>query len=164
MARSSKKKSATKKKTTGRSSKKRSASSGASTRGRRSGAARSKAGSSSASSSEASRGRSEVEQRWHEYWEARTALEEAVATVRGAQDTLEHAKELERTRREVFETTKQTLKMLLEVEPASSSTGPSADHSGANLIDFGAEVRGASTSAGAEDEDEEDDDGESNSG
>lgn len=65
---------------------------------------------------------SEVEQRWNEYWECRTSLESAVATVREAQERLREAREQERERRATFDRTKQALRDLLEVEPASSST------------------------------------------
>ncbi|MEM6990492.1 MAG: hypothetical protein AAF721_08345 [Myxococcota bacterium] len=65
---------------------------------------------------------SDVERRWREYWECRTALESSVAAVVAAQTALAEAKEDERARRAVFDRTKEALRDLLEVEPASSAT------------------------------------------
>lgn len=69
---------------------------------------------------------SEVETRWREYWECRTALESAVQAVRDAQAQLTEARNEERQRREVFDRTKNALRDLLEVEPASSASPPPA--------------------------------------
>ncbi len=69
----------------------------------------------------------DVERRWREYWECRTALEASVAAVRAAQTSLSEAREDERERREVFDRTKSALRDLLEVEPASSSADPGGE-------------------------------------
>jgi hypothetical protein len=61
---------------------------------------------------------SEVERRWREYWDNRKALESAVTAVRDAQAKLATARDAERGLREKFEATKDSLKQLLEVEPA----------------------------------------------
>jgi len=47
--------------------------------------------------------KNDVEHRWREYWQCRTALEKSVAAVRSAQQNLAEARQLERTRREVFD-------------------------------------------------------------
>ena len=52
----------------------------------------------------------ELERNWSEYWRCRTELEEAVAAVQAAEASLASARELERTRREVFDSTKDALK------------------------------------------------------
>ena len=66
----------------------------------------------------------EVERRWNEYWRCRKQLEEAVAEVAAAQESLAVAMELERSRRAVFEETKRSLEQLLEVEPPSPPGAP----------------------------------------
>lgn len=78
---------------------------------------------------------SDVEARWREYWECRTALESAVQAVVGAQAQLTEAREEERQRREVFDRTKNALRDLLEVEPASSQTAPPPPPSSPGLFD-----------------------------
>ena len=65
----------------------------------------------------------DVARRWQEYWKCRTDLEEAVAAVRAAEQKLAVSRELEHTRRELFDRTKNSLKELLEVEPASARSG-----------------------------------------
>ena len=77
---------------------------------------------------------SDVEARWNEYWQCRTALEAAVTAVREAQARLADAKAEEKERRRVFDQTKNALRDLLEVEPASSAS-PSA--STRSLFDAG---------------------------
>ena len=69
---------------------------------------------------------SDVEARWNEYWQCRTALEAAVTAVREAQARLAEAKTEEKERRRVFDQTKNALRELLEVEPASSATPPAS--------------------------------------
>ena len=66
----------------------------------------------------------DVERRWREYWECRQALESAVESVREAEARLAEARETERERRLVFDRTKDDLRDLLEVEPASSKSAP----------------------------------------
>lgn len=66
----------------------------------------------------------DVERRWREYWECRQALESAVDAVREAEARLAEARETERERRSVFDRTKDDLRDLLEVEPASSKAAP----------------------------------------
>lgn len=66
----------------------------------------------------------DVERRWREYWECRQALESAVDAVREAEARLSEARETERERRSVFDRTKDDLRDLLEVEPASSKAAP----------------------------------------
>jgi len=66
----------------------------------------------------------DVERRWREYWECRQALESAVEAVREAEARLAEARETERERRTVFDRTKDDLRGLLEVEPASSAGPP----------------------------------------
>lgn len=66
----------------------------------------------------------DVERRWREYWECRQALESAVDAVREAEARLAEARETERERRSVFDRTKDDLRGLLEVEPASSKAAP----------------------------------------
>jgi hypothetical protein len=84
----------------------------------------------------------DVARRWQEYWKCRKDLEEAVAAVRSAEQELTTARELERTRRELFDRTKNSLKELLEVEPASARAG-----SGKKTLEFPlAEPKGADTS------------------
>lgn len=74
--------------------------------------------------------KNDVEHRWREYWQCRTALEKSVAAVRDAQQNLAEARQLERTRREVFDQTKNALKDLLEVEPAGGTTSALLDFPG----------------------------------
>ena len=76
---------------------------------------------------------SEVERTWSEYWQCRTALEKAVVAVQEAEESLSSARDLERTCREVFDRTKNSLKSLLEVEPASGDRGGSFDFTGKGL-------------------------------
>ncbi len=76
------------------------------------------------------KGETEVERHWRDYQQCRSELETAVSAGRDAEQTLASARELERSRREVFDRKKQTLMGLLEVEPASAS-GPSPA-----LLDF----------------------------
>ena len=66
----------------------------------------------------------DVERRWREYWECRQSLESAVEAVREAEARLAEARETERERRSVFDRTKDDLRDLLEVEPASSKSAP----------------------------------------
>ena len=63
---------------------------------------------------------SDVEQRWKQYWSCRAELEAACDAVRHTQEALARATEVEREKRQAFETTKNALKELLEVESPSS--------------------------------------------
>ena len=87
-----------------------------------------------ASKRRSSSAKTEVERRWREYWSCRKDLEEAVDAVRAAQTSLAEAAELERTRRAVFEKTKDALKQLLEVE--SPTADPSRSSPPAQIVDF----------------------------
>jgi hypothetical protein len=66
----------------------------------------------------------EVERQWRGYWQCRTELEEAVSAVQQAEKSLSSARDLERTRREVFERTKRALEGLLEVQPPGAGRAP----------------------------------------
>ena len=85
----------------------------------------------------------DVERHWRDYRQCRSELEKAVASVRQAEQTLTAARELERGRREVFDRTKEALKGLLEVEPASGTSSPSTvlDFPSSDGIDFGPDDR-----------------------
>lgn len=74
----------------------------------------------------------DVQKTWREYLQHRTALEQAVAAVRAAEETLTRAREAEASRREVFNNAKSALEGLLEVAPA---TGAPSEGQG-NLLDF----------------------------
>ena len=82
--------------------------------------ARRASGSTAGAKSQAATNDRDVARRWQEYWKCRKDLEEAVAAVRSAEQELAAARDLERTRRELFDRTKNSLKDLLEVEPASA--------------------------------------------
>ena len=94
-----------------------------------------------------------VEARWREYWECRTALESAVAAVRAAQTQLAEARSEEKERRRVFDQTKNALRDLLEVEPASSSSPPAAETR--NLFDPGKRLGVVDVPEGDDDSEDE---------
>jgi hypothetical protein len=75
----------------------------------------------------------EVERTWRDYLQCRTELEKAVAAVQEAETSLAAARELERSCREVFDRTKNGLKSLLEVEPASADRPGAFDFTGRGL-------------------------------
>jgi hypothetical protein len=62
----------------------------------------------------------EVERRWADYLEQRTALEESVAAVQAASEALSSARQIEAERRKQFDEQKRALEQLLEVEAASA--------------------------------------------
>lgn len=98
---------------------------------------------------------SEVEQRWQEYWTCRKELEEAVATVREAEASLAAARELEHERRTIFESTKDSLKRMLEVEPASSSSPAGSRSTGPTLVGLEHAVGGEELDHASEADDDE---------
>ena len=61
----------------------------------------------------------EVEKRWADYLEQRTALEEAVTAVQAAAQELASARQIETEKRREFDECKRTLEQLLEVDPAA---------------------------------------------
>ena len=67
----------------------------------------------------------EVERRWSTYLDQRSGLEEAVEAVRVAQESLAEAREEERKVRGAFDSAKEALEQLLEVEPAASARSQS---------------------------------------
>ncbi len=76
---------------------------------------------------------SEVETRWNEYLQQRTALEAAVAEVREAEQSLSSAREAERGVRKQFDDAKRAFERLLEVEPASNAGGGRAARRAADM-------------------------------
>jgi hypothetical protein len=67
----------------------------------------------------------EVERRWSAYLDQRSSLEQAVEAVRTAQESLSEAREEERKVRGDFDSAKEALEQLLEVEPAASARSQS---------------------------------------
>jgi len=67
------------------------------------------------------KGNTEVERRWADYLSQRTSLEQAVTAVRAAEEELSSAREIERARRKEFDTCKESLEQLLEVESATAA-------------------------------------------
>jgi hypothetical protein len=67
----------------------------------------------------------EVERRWSAYLDQRSSLEQAVEAVRAAQESLSEAREEERKVRGDFDSAKEALEQLLEVEPAASARSQS---------------------------------------
>lgn len=72
----------------------------------------------------------DVERRWRQYWQHRTDLEAAVAEVTRCEASLTTARQLERTRREVFNQAKSHLQELLEVETAGAAARKQVDFRG----------------------------------
>jgi hypothetical protein len=67
----------------------------------------------------------DVERRWSAYLDQRSSLEQAVEAVRAAQESLSEAREEERKVRGDFDSAKEALEQLLEVEPAASARSQS---------------------------------------
>ena len=67
----------------------------------------------------------EVERRWSAYLDQRSSLEQAVEAVRAAQESLSAARDEERKVRGDFDSAKEALEQLLEVEPAASARSQS---------------------------------------
>ena len=65
----------------------------------------------------------EVERQWSAYLKRRTALVQAVETVRAASAELSKARQTEAARRKDFDESKRLLEQLLEVEGAASGSG-----------------------------------------